>query len=145
MSSNCNTFATRSYYQETNANITGATHVQGQDPVLHEMRPHIQEHHDYPQEPMLTPESMDSCEQGSETITSQPGTERFESFVRDVLGQFVPQFTSTDKRDTKESRQYHTSVNLAHRPTVDIERQFINLDDADREYLRLRGIWIIAL
>lgn len=82
----------------------------------------------------------------------EPETKRFESFAQDALGSYAPSFTSSEGSRSRYTSPWNassstdwnvsrvTNVHLENRPNVDIERQFLNLDAADMEYLRGKGM-----
>lgn len=78
---------------------------------------------------------------------NKPASERFEAFVGDNFGELAPNFTQEDQNYTSihppisESRQHilRSEVDMSARSTLNIERQFINLDSEDMDYLRAKG------
>ncbi|KAH8810614.1 fungal-specific transcription factor domain-containing protein [Xylogone sp. PMI_703] len=79
---------------------------------------------------------------------NEPASERFEAFVGDSFGAFTPNFVGSQRGSRHESAflpdqsgEFPTrlDVDLSSRSTIDIERQFINLDSEDMDYLRAKG------
>jgi hypothetical protein len=84
---------------------------------------------------------------------TEPASERFEAFVGDNFGEFAPRFAQQEGRKNSSisspfpssESQPRFEVDLGSRSTIDIERQFINLDSEDMDYLRAKGKEILHL
>ncbi|RFU26064.1 hypothetical protein B7463_g10281, partial [Scytalidium lignicola] len=79
---------------------------------------------------------------------NEPASERFEAFVGDSFGAFTPNFVNNQRnsrsntalpQDQSGEFPARLDVDLGSRSTIDIERQFINLDSEDMDYLRAKG------
>ncbi len=86
--------------------------------------------------------------QPSDRRVVNPNSQRFEAFVEDHLGSFAPTFMSHRPSQPEEPFSLgdpssdvpiRFDVDLGTRSTLDIERQFINLDSEDMDYLRAKG------
>ncbi len=88
--------------------------------------------------------------------------DRFEAYVKDTLGSYAPSFQKQQQRNPMNEHQggsgldSHTSwdgqgrhgsavrpigVNMSLRSTLDLEKQLTQLDSADMEYLKAKGVF----
>lgn len=88
--------------------------------------------------------------------------DRFEAYVKDTLGSYAPSFQKQQQRNPMNGHQggsgldshtswdgqgYHGSavrpidVNMSIRSTLDLEKQVTELDWADMEYLKAKGVF----